>query len=144
MDAGSQTGHDQQQSRMSTGTTLRTDLPKRLCRIGIGSTIGAGYLSTIFDLYGIEYSQVCGKIIGYQDWTPDAFGQKSLLTSIDSAYVDGISLTHGRNPRKHIWTFAAGLDEVGSRPTYDCPCTNKFSLACNTTTIAVFCISNVF
>ena len=72
MDAGSQTGHDQQQSRMSTGTTLRTNLPKRLCRVGIGSTIGAGCLSTIFDLYGIEYSQVCGKIIGYQDRTPDA------------------------------------------------------------------------
>ena len=106
------------------GTTLRTDLPKRLC--GIGSRqVGEGCSSTIFNAYGIEYSQVCGKIIGYQDRTPDAFGQPQLPVSIDSAYVEGISLTHGSNPRQHIWTFAADLDEVGSRPTYSCPCTNR-------------------
>ena len=104
------------------GTTLRTDLPRRLCGIGIN---GRGCSSTIFDMYGIDYSQVCGKIIGYQDETPDAFGQPSRPISIDSAYVEGISLTHGSNPRKHIWTFAAGLDEVGDRPSLNCPCTNR-------------------
>ena len=31
--------------------------------------------------------------------------------TIDSNYVDGVSLTHGSNPRQHIWTFAAALDE---------------------------------
>ena len=103
------------------GTTLRTDLPSRLCGIGIS---GLGCSSTIFDMYGIEYSQVCGKIIGYQDRTPDAFGQAS-QPSIDTTYVDGISLTHGRNPRKHIWTFAAALDEVGTYPFVNCPCTNR-------------------
>ena len=40
---------------------------------------------------------------------------------INLPYVDGISLTHGY-PRQHIWTFAAGLDEIGSHPR--CPCTN--------------------
>ena len=50
------------------GTTLRTDLPRRLC----GSGTSGDCSSTIFDLSGIEYSQVCGKIIGYQDETPDA------------------------------------------------------------------------
>ena len=43
------------------GTRLRTGLPKRLCGIGIN---GTGCSSTTFDVYGIEYSQVCGKIIG--------------------------------------------------------------------------------
>ena len=38
--------------------------------------------------------------------------------------MDGISLTHGRNPRKHIWTFAAALDEVPTYPHNVCPCTN--------------------
>ena len=104
------------------GTTLRTDLPKRLCGIGIN---GTGCSSTIFDLYGIDYSQVCGKIIGYQDETPDAFGEAGCSKSIDGAYVDGISLTHGRNPRKHIWTFAAALDEVGSHLPSNCPCINR-------------------
>lgn len=52
--------------------------------------------------------------MGYQDITPDAFGQPSQPTSIESAYVEGISLTHGSSPHKHIWTFTAALDEVGN------------------------------
>ena len=101
------------------GTTLITYQSKRLCGRGITST---GCSSTMFSAHGFKYNQVCGKIIVYQDKTPDAFsGQQN---SIDSHYVDGISLTHGRNPRKHIWTFAAALDEVGTHPNYNCLCTN--------------------
>ena len=37
--------------------------------------------------------------------------------------MDGVSLTHG-NPRQHIWTFGAGLDEVATFPQYNCPCTH--------------------
>ena len=78
-----------------------------------------------FLTHGIEYSQVCGKIIGYQDQTPDAFGQGQ-LQSIDGPYVEGISLTHGRNPRKHIWTFAAALHEIGNElPAFICPYINR-------------------
>ena len=68
------------------------------------------------------YSQVCGKIIGYQIGTPDTFGN-SIGRSIDTFYVDGVSLTHG-NPRQHIWTFAAGLDEAATIPRFNCPCTH--------------------
>ena len=93
-----------------SGTTLRTDLPRRLCGIGIS---GTGCSSIIFNTYGIEYRKVCGKIIGYQDQTPDAFGQGQLQI-IDGHYVEGISLTRGRNPRQHIWTFAAALHEIGN------------------------------
>ena len=71
-------------------STLRTDLPKRLCGSGIS---GLGCSSTIFDTHGIVYNQVCGKIIGYQDRTPGGFGN-GRSHSIDGAYVDGISLTH--------------------------------------------------
>ena len=38
-----------------------------------------------------------------------------IATKIDSAYADGVSLTHG-NLRRHIWSFAARLDEVGTGP----------------------------
>ena len=100
------------------GTRLRTDLPKRLC--GINSD-GRGCSSTIFDVHGIGYSQVCGKIIAYQDASTDAFTGDN---SLEGNYVDGISLTYGSNPRKHIWTFAAALDEVGTASVYNCPCTN--------------------
>ena len=104
------------------GTMLRTDLPRRLCGIGIS---GTGCSSTILDTYGIEFRQVCGKIIGYQDQSPDAFGEGK-SQRINGHYVDGISLTHGRNPHKHIWTFAAALHEIGdTHPELICPCTNR-------------------
>ena len=74
------------------------------------------------------YSQVCGRIIGYQVDTPDAFNPKGsyqVPRNISSPYVDGISLTHGSNPRKHIWTFAAGSNEYGDQ--FGCPCGNQSS-----------------
>ena len=102
------------------GTRLRTGLPKRLCGINFD---GPGCSSTTFDVHGVRYRQVCGKIIAYQDASPDAF-RLTNTHSIDNNYVDGISLTHGINPRKHIWTFVAALDEVGTHPFHNCPCTN--------------------
>ena len=91
----------------------------RLCAMNID---GAGCSSTFFPVNGIEYSQVCGKIIGYQQKTPDAFASGHNTT--DTNYVDGISVTHGESPRKHIWTFAAAVHEHNSVPTDVCPCTN--------------------
>ena len=111
------------------GTSLRTDLlgyNKSLC----GPTFRtAGCSSTIFSVHGIKYSQVCGKIIAYQDSSPDAFGFRASATretNIDGNYVDGISLTYGNNTRTHIWTFAAALDDVGSYREWKayCNCTN--------------------
>ena len=67
-----------------------------------------------------QYDQVCGRIIGYQLSTPDAFRGSS--QSIDSAHLDGISVTYG-SPRQHIWSFAGGLDEENTVHFSDsCPC----------------------
>ena len=111
------------------GTRLRNDLlwdyNKSLCRINFD---GLGCSSTTFGVHDIQYRQVCGKIIAYQDASLDAFGQHEVSThnvSIDGNYVDGISLTHGINPREHIWTFAGALDEVGTLTYFNCPCTNR-------------------
>jgi hypothetical protein len=71
----------------------------------------------------VEYSKVCGKIIAYQFGSPNAFYAYSVGNDINSRYVDGVSLTHGR-PRQHIWTFAAAVDETGVIPLSSCPCTN--------------------
>ncbi len=62
------------------------------------------------------HSYVCGKIIAYQYGSPDAFAVhgRPPNPTIDSNYVDGISLTHGSTPRKHIWTFVGSLDEAGA------------------------------
>ena len=96
---------------------------KRLCK----KTIDIGCSSTTFDVYGTEYTHVCGKVIGYQNSTPDMLLQyyKNPSLTIDDAYVDGVILTHGMNPRKHIWTFVAVVNEGGWSHT--CPCINSLS-----------------
>jgi hypothetical protein len=76
----------------------------------------------MFPTQGSQYSQVCGRIIGYQVGEPGAFIHSERDT-INQRYVDGVSLTYG-NPRKHIWTFANALDEYPHHFQHKCPCTN--------------------
>ena len=39
-------------------------------------------------------------------------------------YVDGISITHGSSPRRHLWTYAVGLIANPNKyPHHQCPCT---------------------
>ena len=68
----------------------------------------------------LQYSRVCGRVLAYQFGSTDAFN----LGTIDQAYVDGISITHG-SPREHIWTYAAGATESGNSIIMDnCPCSS--------------------
>ncbi len=104
-----------------SGFTL-TSSPKRVC--GITSNVCA---STSFSVHQTDYSHVCGRIIGYQYRLPAAFLYAHIYTlydDIDRRYVYGVSLTHGQNPRKHIWTFAGATDETTSDRRYKCPCIN--------------------
>ena len=109
-----------------TNWTLHTS-PVRGC----GQTQTASYTcdSAFFSVSGQSYSRVCGRILAYQKGSPDAFHTSiaSIRRSIDSAYVDGVSVTHGPvGSRQHIWTFAASVYEQD--PAYNtgwnCPCTN--------------------
>ena len=43
--------------------------------------------------------------------------------SIDTIYVDGISITCDNNPRKYIWTYGSGLFQDKTIDTC-CPCNN--------------------
>ena len=98
-----------------------TEPPLRMC----GRSGPAGCVSTIFPSHGIEYSRVCGRVIGYQYSTPDAFLAyiNGINITIDSVYVDGVSLTHGQSPRQHIWTFVSAVDESQAHGTHNsCPC----------------------
>ena len=79
--------------------------------------------SVTFPVSGGQYSRVCGRIKAYQNEHTDAFEayHDGDVTTIDGAYVAGVSITHG-SPRNHIWTFAAGASEA--QPTWAdaCPC----------------------
>ncbi len=85
-----------------------------------------GCVSTTYSTYGVKYSKVCGRIIAFQNSSPDAFAPYfyNRDLSIDDGYVDGVSLTHGQSPRQHIWTFANALDETRSI-NFACPCTRS-------------------
>ena len=104
----------------------RSTPPLRTC----GRILPEGCWSTMFQTYGVEYSHVCGQIKAYQDGAPDAFASYQTnpdSMTIDDNYIDGISLTHGHSPRKHIWTFAAAIDEYPRIETDStCPCTQVY------------------
>ena len=95
------------------------DSPIRTCRRQFDTSIN----SVKYSSHGIPYSRVCGRIIAYQYGTTEAFNgfnNQGRLT-LDDAYVDGISVTYGQNPRHHIWTFAAPRS---TNAPFICPCTS--------------------
>ena len=86
----------------------------------------------------MNYTMICGKIHAYQRGSSTAFSDSVYYrplgdtASIDSPYVDGLSLTHGLvGQRKHVWTFAGAWDETSRAyynntllPEWSCPCMN--------------------
>ena len=79
-----------------------------------------------------QYSQVCGRIIGYQVGQTGAFIaiiiviHKGALLMNDNN-VDVVSLTYG-SPRQQIWTFASAIDEYPFPRLYNhkCPYTMQY------------------
>ena len=96
--------------------------PHRVCEKRSNSSSCEG---VTYSTGGVQYDQVCGRIIGYQLGLPYAFSGGL----IGSPYVDGVSVTHG-SPRQHIWTFAGGADDdpsrwiPGNQGSVLCPCVN--------------------
>ena len=117
------------------GLTQRTLSGLTLCGrldgdFKVTTPYGGGCQSTVLSTLGLSYSQVCGQLRGYQLGTPDAFRPSYLLTSYNnSVYVDGVSITYGSAPRKHIWTYASGANLLyNGDPTFSCPCNNGSGL----------------
>ena len=69
-----------------------------------------------------EYQRVCGRVIGYQDASPDGFSHLGESGSINESYLDGVSITYGQ-PRNHIWSYVAGVTERSAvHSGNNCPC----------------------
>jgi len=93
--------------------------PFRVC--GRKSRSGGSCEGLLYTTGSVRYNQVCGRIIGYQRGPTRAF-HYAPGRSINSFHnVDGVSVTRGF-PRKHIWTFAAGINEQASYTSQLCPC----------------------
>ena len=92
---------------------------------------------------GGSYTHVCGRVRGYHGGPTVAFyhhGQRSQTMTIDTNYVDGVSITKG-TPRQHLWTYAAGLSETHNRDYFACPCAR---LSYNPSWIPSFVGSNFY
>ncbi len=89
----------------------RNTKPKRLC--GRPSTVSAGCVSVVFSVHGAGYSQVCGRVKAYPYGSPDAFFRYDNSAHLDSHYLDGVSITHGSEPRSR---------------SSNCPCSSNSAL----------------
>ena len=68
---------------------------------------------------GASYQKVCGRFRGYQYRTPDGF--RPAAASIETNYVDGISVTYGKpGSRNHVYTYNVGHEETSNGGS--CPC----------------------
>ena len=85
----------------------------------------ASCVSVTYPSNGISYSQICGRVTGYQFGAPGAVYQptSSYRSDLNSFYVDGVGITRG-SPRQHVWTLMAGYSEASSSISGSCPCNN--------------------
>ena len=68
----------------------------------------AGCSHIIFPLMNMSYSHICGTVESSWFGHPDGFIGHRTSTTLNENYVDGISLTYGKETsRTHIWTFIA-------------------------------------
>ena len=100
-----------------TGFRLYQSGGVRACGRAVSS--GGSCSSVQYPSNGISYSQICGRVVGYQYASPDGIFNHNINTN----YVDGVSITHG-SPRQHVWTLICGWNEVSG----SCPCSSNPSV----------------
>ena len=103
-----------------SGMELRNVNCLRMCSRQVNP---ANCVSVFHTAQFLQYNRVCGRMRGYQDGNPDSFRPyyNNRGFTIDDPYIDGVALTYGFSPRKHIWSFGAGPTDSGNSP-YHCPC----------------------
>ena len=120
---------------------VNMSIPSNVCPLGLETVStpkscrkrkDSGCSSATFKNYNLQYKSVCGKIIGYQVNSPDAFypyefdiGHPSSITP-DDAYADGVLLSYNHYPREHIWTFTAQPSRHKKNDIIGCPCLHGY------------------
>ena len=102
------------------GLITYTQNSTRFCGTSLSSS---GCTSVNFPTYGVPFNKVCGRALGYQYGHTDAFNTAG--SSINSNYVEGLSVTHGA-PRNHVWTLVAGYSKEFSH-VGNCPCASPYA-----------------
>ena len=85
--------------------------------------------SVYYPSHGVEYSNICGRAVGYSQkgtvacgfwWSSNTFYWHN--NSINGLYATGVIITRGpSNDRNHVWTFASGRQEA-NYDVCNCPC----------------------
>lgn len=101
-----------------SGLATNTQSGHRLCEEG---TTGSACNSVTIPTLGLRWQSVCGRIAGYEEGVTNAFA--GTTTSIDAAYVDGVSITYG-SPRNHLWSYGIGAYESNTANGHNCPCSS--------------------
>ena len=78
------------------------------------TTNGGGCVSVKFPSNGISYSQICGRVTGYQYGTIDAVNT-AVVTG-----AEGVTISRGPS-QQHVWTLMAGYSESRAS-SGSCPC----------------------
>ena len=118
-------------------TDTAMQCPRRLMLETVGNSrtcipgFGEATCTPVYYPTHTPYSFVCGMIKADPIWSPDGFHKHG--NNVSTNYVDGVSVTHGKNPRHHIWTMAF-VENSG-----DCSCeTNRPSFVASD----FFCFGN--
>ena len=78
--------------------------------------------SSTYATDSIQYSRVCGQVIGYQVASPDAFNIQPNSTR-NNINMDGIIITQLGVQQYQMWRFVAGVTENSSlHVNSNCPC----------------------
>ena len=103
--------------------TLITN-PLRAC--GRSYSFRGSCHSAVYSSNGTAYTQVCGRITGYQSGSTNALNGSIGGVGIEGTYLDGISLTRGQpGSREHVWSFANAFYDTSitsSDSKFVCPC----------------------
>ena len=106
-------------ARICPGNLTLITTPRRTCG---GPNGNIGCASAIFHTHGISYSQVCGRLRGYQVGVPNAFGPYVNDPTNTDLVMDGVLISHGK-AQKHIWAYATGYERtVSYTSNLICPC----------------------
>ena len=89
-----------------------------------GGPTTAGCASANYSTHGISYSQVCGRLRGYQVGGPNAIVPYVTNLARPHLVMDGVLMSHGKT-RKHIWAYACGIAKsIVYCSNYHFPCTD--------------------
>ena len=98
--------------------------PRRTCRRS------HNYACSLASFYTeVSYSEVCGRLVGYQYGSTDALWNPiNVRTTPDNAsstqtlYDGGVLISHGTAPRQHIWSLVSGNSQQTVHDNFGCPC----------------------